>query len=439
VLGAEVVRWAGTRRRPAVGPPLVVCGLTSLPLFYYLALSRLDASWERAGIANDFGTWPLWVTAVGLVAFALPALTAPPPDLQSFGEVALRVWPLAALAVFVLPFGTFPAHALQGLVLPLATLAFLGVGGGSARWRFALVLSVLVVPGTLYRADQLRGAVQAGRQPFFLRDGEHAALRWLDAAPRAGGVLAPIYTGLLVPAYTRRETWVGAGSWTPDFDARVQRAEALFSSRLDRAEPSGSCCPPAPASCSRTARGARTSARCSPHRDAPAPLRLRHGVGGAAVRRRLARAGAAILLAGPTALAFFSGGYFDRPRLVAALACCGVAAVAVVAARTPLPREMPGRVAVAGLFALGVLAGLSAGWAPLRGPALDDATRAALYGAAVLAAAALLRDKPVARAVEPALLAGSVLVILAGLSERLLPRSSSSRDRTPRSAVSSSP
>ena len=39
-----------------------------------------------------------------------------------------------------------------------------------------------------------------------------------------------------MPAWTQRETWVGAGSWTPHFDARLQQAEQLFSGRLGRAE-----------------------------------------------------------------------------------------------------------------------------------------------------------------------------------------------------------
>ncbi len=235
VLGVEGVRWAASRKRPALGPAILVSAAMAAPLIYYLILSRIDASWRLAGIANAFGTWPLWVTLVGLAPLVLPALTAPRPALESFGEVALRVWPLAALAVYVQPFGTFPAHALQGVVLPLVTLAFLGVGRRAEISALAVLLVVAVVPGTLYRADQLRGAVQAGRQPFFLRDGEHAALRWLDREPRAGGVLAPVYSGILVPAYTRRETWVGAGSWTPGFNTRVQRAERLFSGHMGRA------------------------------------------------------------------------------------------------------------------------------------------------------------------------------------------------------------
>jgi len=134
------------------------------------------------------------------------------------------------------PFGTFPAHALQGLTLPLVTLAFLGIGATAGRVALAAALVLLIVPGTVYRVDELRKAVNRGRQPFFLTNGEHAALRHLDRAPQPGGVLAPVYSGLLVPAWTRRETWVGAGSWTPDFEARVQEAERLFSARMSRTE-----------------------------------------------------------------------------------------------------------------------------------------------------------------------------------------------------------
>ena len=39
----------------------------------------------------------------------------------------MRVWPLAALAVYLLPFGTFPYHAFQGLAIPLSILAVQGV------------------------------------------------------------------------------------------------------------------------------------------------------------------------------------------------------------------------------------------------------------------------------------------------------------------------
>ncbi len=132
-------------------------------------------------------------------------------------------------------------------------------------------------------------------------------------------------------------------------------------------------------------------------------------------------AAAALLLGGPTALAFFSGGFFDKPRLTAALIACLLVAVVAFSATPPLPRTRAPRLAVAGLALLTALAGLSAFWAPSAAPALDDAQRLILYLATFVAAAAVFRPRPLARAVEPALALGVLAVIGYGLSGRLLP------------------
>jgi len=124
------------------------------------------------------------------------------------------------------------------------------------------------------------------------------------------------------------------------------------------------------------------------------------------------------LLAGPTVLAFFSGGFFDEPRLVAAIAAWLLVAAAALAAPRPLPRSAAGRLALGGAAALTALTVASIAWAPLAGPALDDAQRTLLYLGALVAAAAFLGP---GRAVEPALAAGALLVVSYGLSERLLP------------------
>ncbi len=213
---------------------------TAAPLIYYFVLSKSDASWKLADAVNDFGRWPWWVTVLGLAPLAVPALFAyrlPAPD---FGALALRVWPLAGLVIFYQPAGTFPFHAIQGLTLPLAVLAMLALRSWLGERPLPALLAVaiaavLVIPGTVYRADNIRDAVAKGFQPFFLTPGEHDALAYLDHQPERGGVLAPVYSGLLVPAYTGRETWVGAGSWSPDFAQRQQLAEQLFAGQLSPA------------------------------------------------------------------------------------------------------------------------------------------------------------------------------------------------------------
>jgi hypothetical protein len=137
--------------------------------------------------------------------------------------------------------------------------------------------------------------------------------------------------------------------------------------------------------------------------------------------RRAAAICAAVLLIGPILLGFFDGGWPDEPRLWAGIGACLLVAVAAVVVDRPLPRALPGRLALGGLLALTALTALSLTWAPLGERAFADTERLALYAAALTAAIALLRAPPAARAVEPVLAGGTVLLVAVGLSERLLP------------------
>ncbi|HEX8051603.1 MAG TPA: hypothetical protein VF517_01325 [Thermoleophilaceae bacterium] len=216
--------------------------LTAAPLVYYLVLSHTDPAWELAGSSNDTETqprWPVWVTIVGLAPLAVPALLAYRIPARDFAQIALRAWPLAALAVFYQPAGTFPFHALQGMAFPLAVLALLAVRERLGERPLPVlpalaVAAILIVPGTLYNGDQMRDAINRGFQAHFMEPGERAALRHLDDEREEGGVLAPAYLGTAVPAYTGREVWAGAGSWTPDFVERSDQANRLFGGRLPR-------------------------------------------------------------------------------------------------------------------------------------------------------------------------------------------------------------
>src|SRR5215213_9921347 len=92
---------------------------------------------------------------------------------------------------------------------------------------------------------------------------------------------------------------------------------------------------------------------------------------------RSAIAGA--LLMGPVVLGFFSGGYFDRPRVIAGiLAWVLVVAVAVVCPR-PWPRRAASWAAVGGLVGLTAWSAASIGWTPVRDVAVGDVQRLALF------------------------------------------------------------
>ncbi len=139
------------------------------------------------------------------------------------------------------------------------------------------------------------------------------------------------------------------------------------------------------------------------------------------MRRLVPAVAATCLLAGPTALAFFSGAYFAEPRLVGAMVAWLLVLILAVAGPLPLPRSFPGRLALGGLVLMTVWSAISVTWAPLRGPAVENVERLVLYVGALLVAAGALRTPRAMRAVEPLLGAGATVVIGYGLAGRLLP------------------
>jgi O-Antigen ligase len=139
------------------------------------------------------------------------------------------------------------------------------------------------------------------------------------------------------------------------------------------------------------------------------------------MRRAALTAATVVLLAGPTVLAFFAGGYFQEPSLWAGLGAWTLVAVAAVAHPGGLPRRRVTWLAIGGLGALAGWTLLSTAWAPVKGDAYQAGQQVALYTGILIAAAMLLRAPSAARAVDPALAAGALVVIGYGLSERLLP------------------
>lgn len=242
----EAIRFRSeTRSLGAVvksAAPVLVAPL--VPLIYYFVLSKTDPAWELAGKANDLPRWSVWVLVATLAPLAIPAVWSyrrGGDRWASAGSVALRMWPIAALLVYYAPLGTFPFHAVQGIQFPLAVLAVLALRDVLKAKPLGLLLGVvlvgvLVVPGTAYRVAQMRDAVNAGLQPFFLTSDEQSALRWLDDNPQPGGVVTENYLATVIPAYTGRQSWLGADSWTPQSPVRRKQLDRLFAGQLTVAQ-----------------------------------------------------------------------------------------------------------------------------------------------------------------------------------------------------------
>ena len=122
-----------------------------------------------------------------------------------------------------------------------------------------------------------------------------------------------------------------------------------------------------------------------------------------------------VLLAGPTVLAFFSGGYFTDARLVAlVIAFLTLAVAAAGADRASLHGLVRDRAVLAtlgGLLLLGAWTWASAAWAPLEAAAVDSRERTFLYLAVVAAGVLAFSRRAAAEWAEPALAAGIVVVV----------------------------
>ena len=286
VIGVEGYRWAasirgarrpgspenrgeassGSRERPA-WPLVAVIAAIALPAAYYLALGHFDPSWELAGKSNAAGAqsewrWPWWAMVLTVGPLAAPALLAyrpkvlratdrgasavanrstpsgqavANPSAASWQAIAVRVWPLAALVVYLAPVGTFPYHAFQGLAVPLGILAVQGV---VSVWPHpkplvvAAVLAVMTVPGFIHKVQVSANSIHTAGDPFFVFPDEVRALKSLESDPRAGGVLGASYAGYMIPYRTGRESYTGPFSWTPNWKKRVLLANGLFAGTL---------------------------------------------------------------------------------------------------------------------------------------------------------------------------------------------------------------
>jgi hypothetical protein len=241
LIGSEAVMRRRGQRVPTCALMFTIIA-SVLPLAYYAFLVHTDFAWKRLQELS-VGSFPLSKVALAFAPLALAALlvcrTRPP----SFIAAATRVWPIAALAVFLFSesAGSAPTHALLGITIPLAVLAVEGMC--SVRWPSvltrhavlpALAVVALTVPASIHELSIARRSVAPRpANPNFIARGEREALRFLERNPLPGGVLTSSYLGTVVPAETGRQTFVGNCYWSqPHCGRRTTITDELFDGML---------------------------------------------------------------------------------------------------------------------------------------------------------------------------------------------------------------
>jgi hypothetical protein len=235
LISAALTAW---HRRPADLRALAIgaAGLLA-PLAYYFLLAQVDDAWAiaREQTRADPFNWVAFALALApLGAFAALGLAAPRSGRPPL-ERALRLWPLAALVVY-LAVSSSRYHGLAGLTLPLAVLAVRGWQRvRPPRAATALALIVMTMPGLYYIVDWLHGSVTHGSQPHVYDRDQTAVLAALERLPR-GPVLAEPSLAAAMPAFARKPTWAGHVTWSPQFGDRAWLVGRLAAGRLSPAQ-----------------------------------------------------------------------------------------------------------------------------------------------------------------------------------------------------------
>jgi hypothetical protein len=229
---------------------LTVCGATAAPLVYLVVLTHKDSSWRLFETATH-SSWPLWMIAVSEAPLLLPALLAYRRPPETTMAVAMRAWPIAAVAVFLsseLLGGGFALHAFLGVNIPLAILAVDGLR--TLRWPAfvktsaivaSIAVAVVIIPLEGYQLNAIRSAVLSEGKNVrdggqFLDRNQLQALNFLATDPRPGAVLTIPYLGTVVPGETGRNTFVGNSYWSPSFFTRYIETAELFSGHFSPAD-----------------------------------------------------------------------------------------------------------------------------------------------------------------------------------------------------------
>ena len=246
VVAAELVMALSRRyERAHLKLTIATVGGTAVPLLYYAILGKSDLSWKLAQVASKH-VFSFWSITIAIVPLLVPAAVAYSRRPTTFLAAAVRTWPLAAFAIFVLSgtsLGATPLHSFQGITIPLAVLAVEGfqIIGWSRVQRPVLAGAVLValftIPTTYEELHIAQGlAAPTPNNANFIKSDESDALDYLDDLKAPGSVMTRSYLGAAVPGKTGRRTYVGDCLWSePGCYVMTNNANSLFEGSMSPA------------------------------------------------------------------------------------------------------------------------------------------------------------------------------------------------------------
>lgn len=140
------------------------------------------------------------------------------------------VWVLSAALLLYLPIPT-QRRLIEGVQLPLAALAVLGLTALAARWRVVagVMLSAAVVPTACVLWLGALAAAGKPSEPIFLPQAQVAVFNRLASVAQVGQMALAAYpTGNALPAYTPLAAYIGHGPETIGLDEKRLRVARFY-------------------------------------------------------------------------------------------------------------------------------------------------------------------------------------------------------------------
>jgi hypothetical protein len=139
-------------------------------------------------------------------------------------------WLLLAPVLLYLPLPT-QRRLIEGVQLPLAALAVLGLTAIARPWRRWAIAGMLAlaVPTALLLWSGALGAASRAAEPIFLPAGQAAAFEWLAGEAEPGQVVLAAYeTGNALPAYAPLAAYIGHGPETIRLEEKRPRVASFY-------------------------------------------------------------------------------------------------------------------------------------------------------------------------------------------------------------------
>lgn len=220
---------------------MAIAGLLSSPmLLYTILVFTTDPVLAQWNAQNQLPSPPPLHYVIGYAAWLVPAALGARVLWRKNRRLAQFAagWLLLAPVLLYLPIPT-QRRLIEGLLLPLAALAVLGLTESLGRWRGWAVAGVLVLvmPTTLLLWAGALVAASEPAEPIFLPADQVTVFEWLAREAAPGEVALAAYdTGNALPAYTPLAAYIGHGPETIRLEDKRPRVARFYAADTSDAE-----------------------------------------------------------------------------------------------------------------------------------------------------------------------------------------------------------